>query len=266
MTDATGYRYAYRLRQGPATLVRASFNDLPFYREPSHSFADTTARADHLLVPGENTMAIEVWPGPKSPDSPLLLGPIGLGIYELGATSDDPEPIALIRWPDVAIDRKDDKRPEDLPFAFSMRFKMPEDLLRPYHLDLRPETIPEDGTPDLRDAVRRLHDALSKQQPRLFVDEMRFQFEEERRYYPSDSQLSIGSVLPAVEGQFSKKMRVEPLPPEQLRFESRAEGRVALATRRDGKPVIWAEGIDEQGHMNFDPLFVRKDGMWTLYR
>lgn len=264
--EEIGYRYAYRLRQGPRTIVRATFNDLPFYREPSHSFADTAARCDHLLQPGKNTMSVEVWEGPESPDSPELLGPVRLSLHELVMPIDEEQYIARILWPEDAAARKDDKKPEELPWGLTVQFEMPEDHPRPYYMDLRPEEIPEQGTPDLREAVRRIHDALMQQQPRLFVDEMRLDFEEQRRYYPTDARLSIGSVLPDVEAQFKKRMQVEPLPPEQLRFESRAGGRVALAMRRDGLPVLWAQGIDEQGHMNIDPMFVRKDGMWTLYR
>ena len=126
-------KYAFRMRQGPATVARAAFNDLPFFREASSEFRNTLNNADHLLVPGENTMTLDVWDGPPSPESPTIKGPVVL----LALDGDDLEGGIMtgISWPAEAIEAGQDPDALQMPFSMTVQFLVPDDHPPPIYAD-----------------------------------------------------------------------------------------------------------------------------------
>lgn len=254
-------RYAYRLRQGPKTVARVSLNDLPFVRDASSAFRDTVRPCDHLLVPGENVLTVEVWDGPPSPDSPMHRGPVDVTVHEVATE----RALTRIAWPALALAAGQTDDNLVMPFVFSTKFAVPEEHPRPYY-DAHPrEVIPEEGTPDLVEAVRRLHDALASRNARAFVGEFSLKLDEQRRFYGDSPDFDSKGLVAAYERRFSDPLSVRPVDPKDLRFEARANGRVAYVTRRDGTPTISARGVTDPGQsFDLDPLFVRHDQRWTL--
>lgn len=255
-------RYGFRVRQGPKTIARVSFNDLPAFREASRDFRDTGRAADHLLVPGENVMRLEVWEGPPSLDSPEVQGIVDVTISD----AETETALARIAWPALAMSMGQTHGQLEFPFSHTERFEIPLDHPKPIYDEQPPEIIPERGTPDLRAALERLHGTLDKQDARGFVSESRLKLDENRRFYGASDDNAPEGVTRAYEGRFSRKLRVEPLDDELIRFESRAKGRVAYATRTDGRPVIHAEVVADPGQaFSSNPLFVKQAGVWTLF-
>lgn len=257
-------KYAFRLRQGPATIARASFNDLPFFKDVSTAWRTTADNADHLLVPGENTMTLDLWDGPPSPDSPTIKGPVELTVLRC----EGEEVIELISWPTFAIQAGQDPMALEMPFTWTVKFTLPDDHLKPAYAANPPEEIPREGTPELHAAVAAMHDALARQDARAFVSSFRIKLEDFGRFYGNPREASEGMLIGAYEARFSKKYDVAPLEPELLVFESRADKRAAYVTRKDGKPVLSArreEGEDIQS-FDLDPIFIRRDQTWTLLR
>ncbi len=254
-------RYAFRLRQGPKTIARASLNDLPFFRAPSSAFQDTARACDHLLVPGENVLALELWDGPPSPDSPEHRGPVHLTV-EVVETE---EKLAQIAWPALALAAGQKNEELALPWAHAVRFTIPEEHPRAFYEGRPAERIPAEGTPDLRGAVRRIHDALSARNARAFVGEFQLKLEEQRRFYGDSPELDKEGLVGAYERRFADALAVEPIGDEDLTFEARAGGRVAYVTRRDGRPVLSARGVADPGQsFELDPLLVREGPKWSL--
>jgi hypothetical protein len=254
-------RYAYRLRQGPKTIARASLNDLPFVRDPSAAFRDTVRPCDHLLVPGENVLLLEVWDGPPSVDSPLLRGPVDLTIHEV----ETEKTLTRIAWPALAFAAGQTDATLVMPFVFAAKFAIPEEHPKPIYESNPSERIPEEGTPDLHAAVERLHDALAGRNASAFVGEFSLKLSEQRRFHGDSPELDEKNLIAAYERRFADPLDVRAIDPRDLRFEPRSNGRVAYVTRRDGTPVYSARGVADPGQsFELDPLFVRHDQRWTL--
>jgi hypothetical protein len=252
--------YAYRLRQGPKTLVRICFNDLPVVRQPSRGSKDDLRPADHLLVPGKNTMRLEIWDGPPSPDSPGIRGIVELTLHEI----ESERMLGQIFWPHVAVELG---LPEDkhLPFRHEIELDIPETHPPPVYAGSPREEIPPTGTPAQREAVARLHDALVRQDARAFVDQNALKLAENKRFFGATASNDEAAIRSAYEARFAKKLVVAPLDEGLLRFEPRSEGRVCYVTRTDGLPVLRAEVAGEPGQFfAADPVFVRDRGDWTL--
>jgi hypothetical protein len=252
--------YAFRLRQGPKTLVRISFNDLPVVRQPSRGSKDDLRPANHLLVPGKNTMRLEVWPGPPSPDSPSIQGIVDLGLYEI----ESERLLAQILWPQAAVERG---LPPDehLPFRHEVEFEIDETHPPPVYAEFPAEDVPPGGTPALREAVAKLHEALVRQDARAFLQAHALKLAENKRYNGATPNNDANTLAAAYEARFAKKLDVAPLDEGLLRFEPRAQGRACYVTRTDGLPVLRAEVAGEPGQFfNADPVFVKDRGDWTL--
>ena len=257
-------KYAFRLRQGPATIARASFNDLPFFRDASTAWRNTADNADHLLVPGENTMTLEVWRGPASPEAPGIEGPVELSALKC----EDESAMSLVSWPAFAIDAGEDPMKLTMPFSWTTHFLVPDDHPKPAYASNPPEEVPRDGTPELHEAVRAMHDALARQDARAFVASFRLKLEDYARFYDSPPEASEAMLVRAYEARFTKRYDVAPLEPDTLVFESRAKKRAVYVTRKDGRPVFSArrEEGEDVSSFDLDPIFIRRDKTWTLLR
>lgn len=253
--------YACRLRQGPKTIARVTLNDLPFVRDPSSAFRDTARPCSHFLVPGENWLTLEVWDGPVSPDSPQLQGPVDVMIQEI----ETEKTLARIAWPAFAINAGQKLEALEMPFYFTTKFELPEEHPKPRYDGLPNESIPEEGTADLLDAVARLRESLASRNAKAFVGENALKLDEQRRFYGDSRDFDPSGLVAAYERRFQDPLAVQPVEPAELRFEGRAKNRVAYVTRKDGRPTISARGVLDPGQSyELDPLFVRHDGRWTL--
>lgn len=251
-------RYAFRVRQGPKTLVRVSFNDLPVFREASRDFKDTARPADHLLVPGSNQLRLEVWLGPESLDTPEIQGIADVAVFEV----ETEKVLARIVWPEAA---EAQGLPEIAPFRGEASFAIDEHHPAPAYAEALREEVPEAGTPPQREALARLHDSLVRQDSAAFMTENAFKLDENKRYYGATPDNDRNALTRAFERRFARKLEVAPLDDKQIRFEPRAESRVVFVSRRDGRPVIHATTVGDPGQsFALDPLFVKQAGVWTL--
>lgn len=252
--------YAFRLRQGPRTLVRVSFNDLPVMRQPSRDGKDDLRPASHLLVPGKNTMRLEVWEGPPSEDSPSIQGIVDLALYEI----ESEQCLAQILWPQAAIERGLAES-ERMPFRHEVELEIPATHPPPVYAEAAREEVPPNGTPGQREAVQRLHEALVREDASAFLSENRLKLAENRRYYGATPGNDDEAIRRSYAARFARRLAVEPLDDKVMRFEPRADSRACYVTRTDGKPVLHAAIVGEPAlSFSSDPVFVKNEGVWTL--
>ncbi len=83
-------QYFYRIAHGHQSRIRVLMNDIPFYKRGPTEYAVTfTNGANHLLLPGDNVMTIELYEGPDNFQVTA----------EITIDHDHDHPVARIDWP-----------------------------------------------------------------------------------------------------------------------------------------------------------------------
>ncbi|MFT3764218.1 MAG: hypothetical protein QM820_01660 [Minicystis sp.] len=249
--------YYFMISQGPRSRVRAWLNDVPFYRVYEPDPLNRTGPAIHLLVPGENTFAIEIDEAP--PESVVF--------FELLIDFDHDNPIFRFEWPREAKHLPEEQR---TPFRFEARFTPPGELFSPVYLESPREDVPCNGTPELREAVRRVHEALAAGDVDAYCDRLALKASEMERAYPNWPQASAIDMRRDVEGFLNMDVRLRPLDvEEEIHFEPRAGGRLAHARHLGGGTVIDAVSMDktadgESVRLSMDLTLTRHRGTWKV--
>jgi hypothetical protein len=246
----------FMMSQSPRSMVRAWLNDAPFYRSYAAEGVNRTGPAEHLMVPGENTFAIEI-------DRAPLNGEVS---FELAVDYNHQAPVLYFEWPREASHLPRDQR---LPFRWETRFVPPPIDFVPSFLAAPPSPVPCEGTLELLDALRRMHAAVEARDVEGFCREMTFKAAEMERAYPGWPGGSAHEMRKGVAGFFQMDLAVRPLELDDVHFESRAGGRLAHARRTSGGFVIEAISKDvtadgERGRMVIDPTFTREGSHFRL--
>lgn len=248
--------YYFRISQGPDTSVRAWLNDVPFYRYYGPLQCGRSGPAIHLLKPGENTFAIEIDRAP--PESQVF--------FELMIDFDHEHPAIYFEWPKEALHLPAERR---TPFRWEGRFEPEGDLFTPIHLASPPEVIPCEGTPELREAVRRFHAAVEARDLDGFCEGLALKASEFSRAYPGWPDSTAQDMRADMVGFFKEDIRVRPLAMSDVHFEARAGGRLAYATHLGGGFLIDATSPDltadgERASVSMDLTFTRHMGAWSI--
>jgi hypothetical protein len=260
--------YYYDLHHGAGIALRALLNDLPFYRSAGAEAAAVTAPANHLLVPGENVLTLEIAPPSKSVAAAVAREPPAPGALEgvrfaLRIDDEDDTVVHAASWPDPAKKREP-------PTTITARFKVNGGFGRPVYLDAPRARFERKGTPDQREAVREIYRALEKGDAQAFLRLTELKLAERERANPGVPDLAVARQRARLLERFAKRWTLRSVDVKTLKdlvFESRAEGRVAYVTRADGGPALEAVAAsDPTNTLATDIFLTRVTGAWKVFR
>lgn len=249
-------RYYFMISQGPHSVVRAWLNDIPFYRFYGPDPVNRAGPAIHMLKPGENTFAIEIDRAP--PESQVF--------FELLEDWNHERPIFYFEWPREAKHLPPERR---TPFRFEARFTPDGAMFSPAHLNASREEVPCEGTPALREAVKRFHDAVETRDLDGFCAGLALKAREHERAYPDWPDSTAADMRADMAGFFREDLRVRPLDLDEVHFEPRAGGRLVHATHLGGGTLIDAISMDktpdgETARVSMDLTLTRLGGEWKI--
>lgn len=234
--------------------ARAYLNDLPLHRGDGPGASSISGSADHLLVPGDNTLAVEVLQA------------------EGGRT---------VTASVYGVDPHATPMKQDMLHAFSFTAPAPEQQAWPFYHESRfhadttfepvwlrapPATFGPQGTPQMRAAVAELHAAVAAGDVDRFNELNALRLSEIERASPGVTAASAETRRAVARQFFSYDLKAEPLDLDGLRFVPRAGGRIAHVTRVDGRQALLAVGQKEPAcRLAADLLLVQHDGAWRLW-
>ncbi len=251
----------YILRQMPGLTLRMALNDVPFYRRTVTFNSAANGPIRHFLVPGENTLQMELFASevnPKAPNARVVLD------FVIAREEDDVV-VHTTRYPEL-LERHE---PEDrkLPLLHRGTFEPPGEQLPPIWEKSPREVFPPEGTADQRAAVIELHEAYAQGDVGKFLEATRIKLEDYHRYYPDNGAVAPAMLAQKVASQLRQPWDVAPLDPNDLVFERWADGRVAYVTRRDGGHALCAKHREDPQQEWLANLYLtRVDGRWRIFR
>jgi hypothetical protein len=255
--------YLVLVGHGTGVGARVLINDLPIFRGFGQENMTVTQAANHLLLPGDNTMTMELFPAPRPAHAPSIEGPV---VFTLRLDVEEGTILHRVRWPDDMWEMlPDDERV--LPFAHTSRFVVDERLGRPVYWDKPPVDFPLEGNPALHAAVTEFISALQKSDVDAFMDVNSLKLAERQRANHDRPELATGDQKKKLVAYFSKKWLMRPTSMDDLVFENRAGGRVAYVTRKDGGRAVEAVAADDPTETFAVDLFLtRHEGRWRVFR
>jgi len=244
-------QYFYRIAHGNDTRIRVLMNDIPFYRRgPTEYTVTHTDGANHLVVPGDNVVSLELY---EAPDNFHV-------IVEVTIDNDHEHPVVRIDWPTVLAGA-----PPVLPFVISVPFRTTGLSYQPAYLRAPRSSFGREGTHELRQAVTDFHGAMARNDADAFVRLVELKSAEFLAAYEGHSSFSLGDARRGVQEYFAENALARPLDLDEIVFEPRAEGRVAYVTRVDWGPAV--EATTSQGRRFATDLWLtRHEGAWKIYR
>lgn len=255
--------YLVQVSHGTGVGARVLLNDLPIYKGFGQENITVTQFANHLLLPGDNTMTMDLFPAPRPAHAPSIEGPV---VFTLRLDVEEGTILHRVRWPDDMFEMlPDDKRV--LPFSHTTRFAVDERIVRPIYWDKPPVDFPLEGNPALHAAVAEYVAALQKADVDAFMEVNSLKLAERQRANGDRPELAAGEQRKKLVAYLSKTWIVRPTSMEELVFENRAGGRVAYVTRADGGRAVEAVAADDPTETFAVDLFLtRHDGRWRVFR
>jgi hypothetical protein len=241
--------------------ARAFLNDLPVFKGLLCGHDSRQGGANHLVVPGENELAIEVLRAPRPRSSGAPPGePLRFAVFTGEPGSTDVRFLHDVRYAEEVLERG--LATEDVPYRYHARFELDVPVNAPLYLSAPVVAVDCDGTPELHRVVRELHATLAGGDADAFFRHMRTHMEEYARAFHGLGDTSVATQQEDLLDLFEAGTEVRDLDPARLHFEARAGGRVVWVTRTDGVPVLDAR----RGKMRLrsDLWLARVDGRWTV--
>jgi len=276
MAQRDPYYFALHFREG--VFGRAWLNDLPVHKVPKHGPDSMHSGANHMLVPGRNRLAIEVYnlpllspPPPPVPGEPpakrVDIMPVTMKVYQLKDPNAEPmEAIEMVNVElPVALGLAVWERPP-LPLYYEAEFDLPFPVSEPVYWRSPPASFSCEGTPELVQAVREVHDALMQRDLRRFHQLLSLKHEAYAAAYPGEPAAALDRQRSASEKFFALRYLVKPLDMTKVHFEPRAGGRVAYVSGWDDQPVLEAVAEDQPGlSLRANLLLTQHDGQWRVF-
>jgi hypothetical protein len=251
--------------------ARAWLNGLPLYKSPFFGPDSRSGTINPFLVPGENEVGVEVLKTKKLMHSPEMPSAVKIELYEV-LNLDEPEEAKLKRrifakaeWPDMKNEVAEPHR--RLPLWYKASFDPGVPVVRPPWLDAPRHDFDCAGTPELRDAVTRLHRAVEQNDADGFLHEISLKLEHYENSHPGIDH----ATRKAADDMFKNELfgylpRVGPLDMGELHFEPLCGGRVAFVTRHDGGYALDAVcERDKKRRIEADLLLTVHKGRWQVF-
>ena len=260
----------YQILHAPGVVARVTVNDIPFYRRAVDFSMSPAGPFNHMIVPGENIVVIEL----AEAAGPIAATATRTFDFRVMREADD-RVIYRMKWPDVASEPRPEgleppirylDKERELPIVHTGRFEPDFENPRPLWLDAPPGAFPAEGTQDQHDAVLELHDAFRRRDVDGFLAASELKLAEHRRFYGVIPELAPD----AAKARYSEMLRepwdLDPYDPKQLVFERRADGRAAYVTRKDGTPALQARHqTDPSQAWGANLLLTRAEGRWRIF-
>lgn len=250
--------YYYIVKHAPGIYARVAVNDIPFYRRAVDCNLAPAGPFNHLIVPGDNVVTMELFE--VGEPTPTIIRSFSMEILR------EKDDVACFRekWPDFGKEYPEEER--KLPIVHTRGFKSEGEVPKPIWWEAPRESFGAGGTSEQLDVVREVHEAYGKADVDAFLAAYELKFAEHRRYYGVVPELTPAMARPKYAGLLAMPWDLEPLDPEQLVFERRAEGRVAYVTRKDGTAALQARHKTDPSHTwEADLLMTRVDGRWRIF-
>lgn len=243
-------------------IARTWLNDLPLHKEFIHGPDSMTGGANHLLVPGNNSLDIEVLRAPLDKGSV-----VDMMLYTvLNEHSVPPELDVHCRVDFPALWKEAPENERILPYHIQATFSVPEEVQEPVYWGAPSTSFGCEGTPELWQAVQELHHAIETHDADRFIQLTSLKDEEYERAYPGIPSAQASRIRESAKKFFSLHPRVKPLDRKTVHFEPRAGGRVAFVSGADGEPVIHAIAErDPSLHLRANLLFTQYAGHWRVF-
>lgn len=243
-------------------IARAWLNDLPIHKEFVHGPDSMTGGANHWLVPGMNTLEIEVLRAPLDKGSV-----VDMMLYTVRNEHSVPPDLDVhcrIDFPALWRDTPENER--ILPYRIKAAFAIPNEVQEPVYWGAPPLSFGCSGTPELWEAVQAVHDAIANHDVERFIQLTSLKDEEYERAYPGIPSAEAKRVRESARKFFALHPRVKPLDRNVVHFEPRAGGRVAYVSGADGEPVIHSIAERDPGlHLRANLLLTQVDGRWRIF-
>jgi len=255
--------YWYKVHHGTGVAVRALLNDVLFYRHSGSENWTVSAPANALFVPGENILRIEILPTIVPAHSPGIRGPVEVKVM----LDDDTDAVAaMCRW-----EWSNPNKEPPLPTANFTVFRPSGDIAEPPWMRAPKERFGPEGTPELRDAVKKIYEAFVKRDIGAYMDANSLKMQTWQRAFPDNRHYDAAPLRAQLAANFQKEWIVPPLDYDALIFESQADGRVAYVKRADGGKAIEATAKEQdpkgmQDGFATDLWLTQVDGVWKVFR
>lgn len=260
------------------TTCRLFINDIPVVQGFKGKGYSENGTISHYLVPGENELKLEILAAPpprggrcayQPPEDPQmgardLNQSVTATIFkeypeEAGMDEGDFDIIYHCMFPDLWQHIPEDER--QLPYMHVAKFTPGVHVEELAFIGAPMQEIPCEGTRELHDAVRDLHEAFLSGDASRLKDQMQLQIEE---YDVAHYGGTVKDQHDSIEELLAEQLVVAPLDWEQMHFHARANGRIVHVERLDRQPILKVQTIGKpQGHMS-DPVFTHHQGRWQL--
>lgn len=247
----------YQIKQAPNLVARVKVNDVPWYRRLVDFHHAPAGPANHLFLPGENEVTIEIH---STEQDPYMIRTFEL----LFMKESDDSRIFRAKFPDYMEEYPEEER--KLPFTHKQRFLFEETSPLPVWFHAPREGFSSEGSSEQHEAVRELHAAYANQDIDAFLHAMEHKTAEFAKFYGHLPELSPENARASYGKTLREPWDLRPYDPTELVFERHCDGRVAYVTRRDGGPALSADHkVDPSQTWQANLLLTRIDGRWRIF-
>jgi len=249
----------YTVLQPPGVVARISVNDIPFYRRVVDHHASPSGPFNHMIVPGENVVTLEL------AEVPGVVPANVVSVFEFRVQREaDDRYLFRAKWPELAKEYPEEQR--QLPIVHVRTFEPEFETPMPIWIDAPRDFFPSDGTPEQHDTVRELHEAYRRGDADAFLGATQLKLAEHAKFYGQTPELAPAAAKQRYAELLREPWDLDPYEPEALVFEQHADNRVAYVTRRDGGPALNAtHKTDPTQAWRPNLLLTRVSGRWRIF-
>ncbi|MFO0548049.1 MAG: hypothetical protein U0271_06660 [Polyangiaceae bacterium] len=245
--------FNYLIRHGLAVRARVAINGFVLVDGESTLMNTHTGVANHYLVPGENRLSVSCFGDPDHKSARL----------DAAIRDEDKVELVSASWTE---------RPADgtelgpLGWHFHKVFTIPSTFPRPLYLAAPPAGIPEDGTPELADAVLELRGAFERGDPSAAIS--LFELKSHDTHKMLETSWSEPSATEALlGGALSGPWDMAPIHRRDLVFRTSCDDRLVHVSRASGDKVLQGNRRgQEKPSVASDLTFMRWQNRWRVIR
>ena len=268
--DVTPIFFAFHLKRN--VWARAYINDLPAYKRTYLGPDSESGTTNDLLVPGKNTLSIEVLQVEENTPNDELLWQVHAKLYEVLDVDDqvstkplDQRVIHDAKFPHSMFDGVLERH-KRVPFFYRTSFDPGVPLHHPVWLDAPEDDFGEDGTPELRDAVGDIFGALKDQDLNAFLDAFALKLDHYEKAHGSHPKTTADAGRNYITDFFALEPQWRQTELSELHFEPLHGGKVAHVTRLDGGFAMQARcRKDPDRSIEGDILLTKHQGRWQMF-
>jgi hypothetical protein len=248
--------HSYAIIHPPGVIAEIWVNDVLFYRRASTTYQAPRGPFNHLMLEGENQVVLRIAERESIP--------FRISTFDFAVQRDtDDAKIFHRRWPELAELHPEEER--KLPIQHEASFVFAESTPKPIWADAPVQHFPIEGTEAQHEALRELHDAFARADTDAFLDSLELKNAEFIKFYGPMPELERSTAKRSYDATFAEGWELDPFDPKEIVFERCAGGRAAYASRRDGRPALFARSKANPGDTWEANLLLSKvDGRWRV--